>query len=92
MRAGPAKRSKFAAASDDHPRITAWILLITGRIYQIKTRLREQRSGPHERQKNLCLETRRLHVSVAKSSPYRTAPILLASRHVCIELAPESGK
>lgn len=31
-------------------------------------------------------------VSVAKSSPYRTGPILLASRNVCIEMAPESGK
>jgi putative transposase len=30
--------------------------------------------------------------SVLKSTPYRTGPILLASRNVCIEMAPESGK
>jgi hypothetical protein len=34
----------------------------------------------------------RMIVSVPKSSPYRTAPMLLASRNVCIEMAPESGK
>lgn len=59
-------RRKFVAARDDHPRITAWILLITGRIYQIETRLREQRAGPLERQKTRWLETRRLYDHLAK--------------------------
>ena len=31
-------------------------------------------------------------VSVLKSTPYRPALDLLGSGHVCIELAPESGK
>ncbi len=39
----------------------------------------------------ICSSTR-FRVSVPKSTPYRTAPILLASRNVCIEMAPESGK
>ena len=59
-------RRKFVASRDDHPRITAWILLITGRIYQIETRLREQRAGPLERQKTRWLETRRLYDHLAK--------------------------
>ena len=59
-------RRKFVAARDDHPRITAWILLITGRIYQIETRLREQRASPLERQKTRWLETRRLYDHLAK--------------------------
>jgi transposase len=59
-------RRKFVAARDDHPRVTAWILLITGRIYQIETRLREQRAGPLERQKIRWLETRRLYDHLAK--------------------------
>jgi len=53
-------RRKFLAARGDHPRITAWILLATGRIYQIEARLREQRAGPLERQKTRWLEVRRI--------------------------------
>jgi transposase len=59
-------RRKFVAARDDHPRITAWILLITGRIYQIEARLRQQRAGPLQRQKIRWLETRRLYDHLAK--------------------------
>lgn len=59
-------RRKFVAARDDHPRITAWILLITARIYQIEARLREQRAGPLQRQKIRWLETRRLYDHLAK--------------------------
>jgi len=53
-------RRKFTEARKDHPRITAWILLIIGRIYRIETRLRQQRAGPLERQKIRWLETRRI--------------------------------
>lgn len=42
--------------------------------------------------KECFIRARKCFVSVAKSSPYRTGPILLASRNVCIEMAPESGK
>lgn len=53
-------RRKFTDARDDHPRITAWILLLIGRIYRIETRLRQQRAGPLERQRIRWLETRRI--------------------------------
>jgi len=53
-------RRKFTEARKDHPRITAWILLVIGRIYRIETRLRKQRAGPLERQKIRWLETRRI--------------------------------
>ncbi len=59
-------RRKFHAARDDHPRITAWILPVIGRIYQTEFRLRGQRAGPLERQKTRWLETRRHHDHLAK--------------------------
>ncbi len=59
-------RRKFHEACDDHPRISAWILHIIGRIYQIETRLREQGAGPLDRQKARWLESRRLYDHLAK--------------------------
>ena len=44
------KSRKFKEARDDHPRITARILLIIGSIYQVEKRLREERAGPLQRQ------------------------------------------
>jgi transposase len=59
-------RRKFHAARDDHPRLTAWILLLVGRIYQVEARLRQQRAGPLDRQRTRWLETRRLYDHLAK--------------------------
>ena len=59
-------RRKFHAARDDHPRITAWILLIIGRIYQIESRLRQQRADPLDRQKTRWIESRRYYDHLAK--------------------------
>ena len=54
-------RRKFVAAIDDHPKLTAWILLLIGKIYHIETRLREQQAGPLETQRIRWLETRRIY-------------------------------
>ena len=59
-------RRKFTEANDDHPRLTAWILLLIGRIYHIETTLRRQRAGPLERQKIRWLETRRIFDHIHK--------------------------
>lgn len=59
-------RRKFVAAKDDHPKITAWILLQIGRIYRIETKLRETRAGPLEGQRIRWLETRRIYDHLQK--------------------------
>ncbi|MDB4438605.1 IS66 family transposase, partial [bacterium] len=52
-------RRKFYEARMDHPRITAWILLQIGKIYDIERKLKEQHADPLERQKIRWLRTRR---------------------------------
>jgi transposase len=59
-------RRKFAEAHTDHPRITAWILLLIGRIYHTEAGLRETRAGPLDRQKARWLETRRIFEHLQK--------------------------
>jgi len=59
-------RRKFIAAKEDHPKLTAWILLQIGKIYRIETRLRDRRAGPLERQRIRWLETRRIYDHLQK--------------------------
>lgn len=59
-------RRKFRAAKEDHPRITAWIILQIGKIYRIEAGLRDQRAGPLERQRIRWLETRRIYEHLHK--------------------------
>jgi len=54
-------RRKFHEARNDHPKITAWILLQIGKIYRIEAELRESRAGPLQRQRIRWLETRRIY-------------------------------
>jgi len=57
---------KFKEARNEHPRITARILLLIGRIYQIEARLREERAGPLDRQRTRWLESRKPYDHLAK--------------------------
>ena len=50
---------KFKEARDEHPRITARILLLAGSIYQVEKRLREQQASPLEKQRARWLESRK---------------------------------
>ena len=59
-------RRKFTEARDDHPRITAWILLTIGHIYRIETDLKKQQAGPLKRQRIRWLQTRRFYDHLAK--------------------------
>ena len=52
-------RRKFWEARSDHPRITAWILLQIGKIYDIERELKEQHAAPLERQKTTAGGLRR---------------------------------
>lgn len=54
-------RRKFTEALGDHPKLTAGILLVIGRIYAIETKLRKDGAGPLERKEMRLLETRRLY-------------------------------
>ena len=45
---------KFKEAGQEHPRIAARILLLTGSIYQIEKRLREENAGALNRQRARC--------------------------------------
>jgi transposase len=57
---------KFKEARDDHPRITARILLLIGSIYQVEKRLREERAGPLQRQRTRWLESRQPYEHLIK--------------------------
>ena len=57
---------KFKEARDGHPRITARILLLIGSIYQVETRLRNERAGPLDRQRARWLESRKPYDHLAK--------------------------
>ena len=46
---------------DEHPRIAARILLLTGSIYHVEKRLREKNAGPLDRQRVRWLESRKPH-------------------------------
>ena len=59
---------KFKEARDEHPRITARILLLTGTIYQIEKRLREEDAGPLDRQRARWLESRNPTIASPNSS------------------------
>jgi len=50
---------KFKESRDDHPRITARILLLIGSIYQVEKRMRNGHAGPLERQRVRWLESRK---------------------------------
>lgn len=52
-------RRKFYEARMDHPKITAWILLQIGKIYDIERELKKQHADPLGRQKIRWLQTRR---------------------------------
>lgn len=57
---------KFKESRDDHPRITARILLLIGSIYQVEKRLRNERAGPLERQRVRWLESRKIYDHLIK--------------------------
>jgi transposase len=57
---------KFKEARDEHPRIAARILLLTGSIYQIEKRLRQENASPLERQRARWLESRKPYDQLAK--------------------------
>jgi hypothetical protein len=57
---------KFKEARQEHPRITARILLLIGRIYQVEARLREEDAGPLDRQRARCLDSRKPYDHLAK--------------------------
>jgi transposase len=57
---------KFKEAREEHPRITARILLLIGRIYQVEARLRAERAGPLDRQRARWLESRKPYDHLAK--------------------------
>ena len=59
-------RRKFDTAKNDHPKITAWVILQIARIYRIETKLRKQRAGPLERQRIRWLKTRRIFAHLQK--------------------------
>lgn len=44
-------RRKFVEAQEDQPRISAWILLQIGKIYQLEARLRERGASPELRRR-----------------------------------------
>ncbi len=57
---------KFKEARDEHPRITARILLLTGSIYQVEKGLREECAGPLDRQRARWLESRKPYDHLSK--------------------------
>jgi hypothetical protein len=57
---------KFKEARDEHPRIAARIILLTGAIYQIEKRLREENASPLDRQRVRWLESRKHYDRLAK--------------------------
>lgn len=57
---------KFKHARDEHPRITARILLLIGSIYQVERRLREQNATPLQRQRARWLESRKPYDHLTK--------------------------
>jgi hypothetical protein len=57
---------KFKEARDEHPRIAARILLLTGSIYQVEKRLREENAGPLDRQRARWLESRKPYDHLCK--------------------------
>ena len=57
---------KFKEAREDHPRITARILLLIGSIYQVEKRLRNERAGPLERQRARWQESREPYEHLVK--------------------------
>jgi transposase len=57
---------KFKEARDEHPRITARILLLTGSIYQVEKRLREENADPLDRQRARWLESRKPYDHLSK--------------------------
>ena len=60
---------KFKEARDEHPRITARLLLLTGSIYQVEKRLRVENAGPLDRQRARWLESQE-----TLRSPNQTVP------------------
>ena len=59
-------RRKFTEAQEDHPRITAWILLQIGKIYRIESELKRRRAGPDLRKRARRILLRRIHRHLAK--------------------------
>jgi hypothetical protein len=57
---------KFKEARDEHPRIAARILLLTGSIYQVEKQLREENAGPLDRQRTRWLESRKPYDHLTK--------------------------
>ena len=51
-------RRKFWEARKDHPKITAWIILQIGKIYDIERKLKKQNATALERQRTRWLEAR----------------------------------
>ena len=60
-------RRKFFEASDQSPRLVAWILLQLAHLYQIETRLRETKAGPALREAVRAAESRMIHRRLKKA-------------------------
>lgn len=59
-------RRKFNEAREDHPRITAWILLQIGKIYRLEARLKNRRAGPELRKRSRRILLRRTYHHLQK--------------------------
>jgi transposase len=59
-------RRKFFEATDQAPRLIAWILRQLALLYQIETRLKEGKAGPALRQAVRIAESRMIHLRLKK--------------------------
>lgn len=77
-------RRKFFEATEQSPRLVAWILRQIAHLYHIETRLREAKAGPALRQSVRASESRMIHQRLHK------AITLLAKRRAKRRILPKS--
>ncbi len=77
-------RRKFFEATEQSPRLVAWILRQIAHLYHIETRLREAKAGPALRQAVRTAESRIVHQRLHK------AITLLAKRRAKRSILPKS--
>ncbi len=65
-------RRKFVEAKGDHPKITAWILYLIGKIYAVETGLRKSRASSRERKRTREEKTRRPYEHLKKLAAHLT--------------------
>ena len=59
-------RRKFVEAKGDHPKLTAWILYLIGKIYAVETKLRKSGASPAERKREREKTARRPYEHLKK--------------------------